>query len=56
MPLIYSGQEACLDKKLRFFVRDTIEWDTCDMTVSISSLIRIKKENPALWNGDLEAK
>jgi len=56
MPLIYSGQEACLDKKLRFFVRDTIEWDTCDMTGFYSSLIRIKKENPALWNGDFGGK
>ncbi|MBP1674737.1 MAG: alpha-amylase, partial [Bacteroidetes bacterium] len=49
-------QEACLDKKLRFFVRDTIEWDTCYMTGFYSSLIRIKKENPALWNGDFGGK
>ena len=52
MPLIYSGQEACLDKKLKFFVRDTIRWDTCNMTGFYASLIRLKKNNPALWNGD----
>jgi len=32
VPLIYSGQEACLNKKLKFFVRDTIKWDTCNLT------------------------
>jgi len=52
MPLIYSGQEACLDKKLKFFFRDPIEWDTCSMTGFYSDLIKLKKENPALWNGD----
>lgn len=52
VPLLYSGQEACLDKKLRFFVRDTIDWDTCDLTVFYSDLIKLKKENKALWNGD----
>lgn len=52
VPLIYSGQETCLDKKLRFFVRDTIEWDTCDLTRFYTSLIKLKKGNKALWNGD----
>jgi glycosidase len=56
VPLIYSGQEACLDKKLKFFVRDTIKWDTCDMTGFYASLIKLKKENPALWNGDFGGK
>jgi glycosidase len=52
VPLLYSGQEACLDKKLRFFTRDTIEWDTCDLTGLYASLIQLKKKNRALWNGD----
>lgn len=52
VPLIYSGQEACLDKKLKFFVRDAIEWDTCNMTGFYASLIKLKKGNAALWNGD----
>ncbi len=52
VPLLYSGQEACLDKKLRFFTRDTIEWDTCDLTSFYASLIQLKKKNKALWNGD----
>jgi glycosidase len=43
VPLIYSGQENCLDKKLKFFVRDTIKWDACDLTGFYANLIRLKK-------------
>jgi glycosidase len=56
VPLIYSGQEDCLDKKLKFFVRDTIEWETCNLTDFYKSLIRLKKGNRALWNGDSGGK
>ncbi len=52
VPLIYSGQETCLDKKLKFFVRDTIDWDACDLTSFYASLIKLKKNNKALWNGE----
>jgi glycosidase len=51
VPLIYSGQETCLDKKLRFFVRDTIDWATCELTSFYTDLIKLKKGNKALWNG-----
>jgi glycosidase len=56
VPLLYSGQEACLDKKLKFFVRDPIVWDTCDLTYFYKSLISLKKSNKALWNGDFGGK
>jgi glycosidase len=56
VPLIYSGQEACLDKKLKFFVRDAIEWDTCDLTNFYVDLIKMKTANKALWNGDFGGK
>ena len=56
VPLIYSGQEACLDKKLKFFVRDPIKWDTCELTQFYADLIKLKKENQALWNGDFGGK
>lgn len=52
VPLLYSGQEVCLDKQLRFFERDTIEWDTCNMTSFYTDLIRLKKTTPALLNGE----
>ncbi|MBA4323275.1 MAG: alpha-amylase [Odoribacter sp.] len=52
VPLLYNGQEVCLDKSLRFFVRDTIKWDTCKMTRFYTDLIKMKKGNISLWNGE----
>ena len=52
VPLIYSGQEVCLNKRLKFFVRDTISWDSCSLTGFYTDLVGLKKQNPALWNGD----
>jgi len=52
VPLLYSGQESCLNKRLRFFVRDTIKWGTCDMTGFYADLIKLRRENSALWNGE----
>jgi glycosidase len=52
VPLIYSGQEVCLNKKLKFFVKDTINWDTCSLTGFYRNLVSLKEKNKALWNGD----
>lgn len=52
LPLLYNGQEACLAKSLKFFVRDTIKWDTCRLTGFYKNLISLKKTNQALMNGD----
>ncbi|MGM0408503.1 MAG: alpha-amylase family glycosyl hydrolase [Bacteroidota bacterium] len=53
MPLIYSGQEACMDKQLRFFEKDTINWDKdCSMFEFYKTLLALKKNNKALWNGE----
>lgn len=52
VPLIYSGQEDCLNKKLKFFVKDSIKWDTCYLTGFYRDLIKLKHANQALWNGD----
>ena len=52
VPLLYSGQEACLDKRLEFFTRDPIEWRECDKTQFYQNLIQLKKDNVALWNGE----
>jgi glycosidase len=52
VPLLYNGQEVCLNKSLRFFVRDTIKWDTCSLTGFYTDLIKMKKTNIALWNGE----
>jgi len=52
VPLLYNGQEAGLAKSLRFFQRDTIIWDTTKFTSFYRNLIKLKKGNKALWNGE----
>jgi glycosidase len=52
MPLMYTGQEAGLDKRLAFFEKDQVDWALHpEMAELYTSLIKLKKENPALWNG-----
>jgi len=51
MPLIYSGQEAALKKRLKFFDKDTINWYNHKLEKFYSTLINLKKNNKALWNG-----
>jgi glycosidase len=52
MPLIYNGQEACLNKRLEFFTKDVVEWQDCEMFDFYKKLIQFRKDNPALWSGD----
>ncbi|KAF0151124.1 MAG: alpha amylase catalytic region [Ignavibacteria bacterium] len=51
MPLVYSGQEAGLDKRLLFFEKDPIEWKQSEMRDLYTRLFALKKKNKALWNG-----
>jgi glycosidase len=51
MPMIYSGQEAGMDKRLRFFAKDTIPWGEYKYEKLYTSLGQLRKENPALWSG-----
>jgi glycosidase len=51
MPLIYSGQEAGLDKRLSFFDKDTIDWSNLAYEDFYHRILMLKKNNPALWNG-----
>jgi glycosidase len=51
-PLIYNGQEAGLNKRLRFFEKDTIEWKQHEMEALYTKLIALKNDNKALWNGE----
>ena len=55
VPLLYSGQEVCLDKRLEFFTRDPIDWKECDKTGFYKKLLWLKKDNMALWNGEFGA-
>ena len=51
IPLIYSGQEAGLKQRLLFFEKDTINWSNLEMQKFYQSLVSLKKNNAALWNG-----
>ena len=51
IPLIYSGQEAGLDKRLEFFEKDEIDWSDFSNEAFYEKLIDLKTDNPALWNG-----
>ena len=51
MPLIYSGQEEPLKKRLLFFERDTIPFSTFSYAAFYKSLLDLKSSMPALWNG-----
>lgn len=52
MPLIYSGQEAGLDKRLEFFEKDSIDWSDKSKVSFYTTLLDLKHRNPALWNGE----
>jgi len=51
MPLIYTGQEAGLKKRLLFFEKDSVNWKDLSMQKFYQSLIKLKHTNQALWNG-----
>lgn len=51
MPLIYSGQEAGLSKRLAFFEKDQIDWGNFSKAGFYTTLLELKHRNKALWNG-----
>jgi len=51
MPMVYGGQEAGLNKSLKFFDKDTIDWKEHPNAALYKSLFKLKHENQALWNG-----
>ena len=56
MPLIYSGQEAGLNKRLNFFEKDPIEWKEHRFRKIFERLNMLKLRNHALWNGKYGGK
>jgi glycosidase len=52
MPLIYTGQEAKSNKRLKFFDKDTIAWGNYTMAPVYKNLLELKKDHQALWNGN----
>lgn len=51
MPLIYTGQEAALKKRLRFFEKDTINWNDTTLYSFYRRLNDLKHTNNALVAG-----
>ena len=52
MFLLYTGQEVALDRRLKFFDKDSVVWlDNRNFTQFYTTLIQLKADNPALWNG-----
>ncbi|SNR39527.1 Maltogenic Amylase, C-terminal domain [Hymenobacter mucosus] len=56
MPLLYSGQEAALNKRLAFFDKDTIDWQNYPLQGFYTRLLHLKKRHSALHNGVLESR
>jgi glycosidase len=52
MPLIYSGQESGLDKKIAFFEKDAITWRGYRHGALYRRLMGLKARHPALANGN----
>lgn len=50
VPLVYSGQEAGLNKALAFFEKDTIRWGNDALADFYSSMLHLKLQHPALLN------
>ena len=50
MPLIYNGQEAGNAKRLEFFEKDAIQWQSHPIGDLYKKLLNVMKENTALWH------
>ena len=51
MPLLYTGQEASMKKRLRFFEKDTVDWSGPSLANFYRSVFDLKHTQPALANG-----
>ena len=52
IPMLYSGQEVGLNRRLSFFDKDQITWPSSSTwTTFYQKLIDVKTRNSALWNG-----
>lgn len=52
MPLIYTGQESGLEEQLEFFEKDLVDWGEYKYADFYKTLLNLKHENEALWNGN----
>ena len=52
IPLLYTGQEASLSKRLRFFEKDTVDWKGTSLAEFYDRMFELKRSHPVLLNGD----
>ena len=52
MPLLYTGQEIGMNKRLKFFEKDTAESGDGKWEQFYTSMIEMKKEHNVFWNGE----
>lgn len=52
-PLVYSGDEIALDHNIAFMEKDTIDWESSDISYRdlLAELSEIRSKNPALYAG-----
>lgn len=48
MPLVYNGQETSLDRRLKFFEKDPINWEKMDKVDFYQTLLTLHQNHPAL--------
>src|SRR3954470_18795107 len=53
MPLLYTGQEASLQKRLRFFDKDTVDWQGTSLWPFYQRVFALKHTQSALTNGNV---
>jgi glycosidase len=56
MPLIYNGQEAAMNKRLKFFEKDPIDWKEHKFAGIYSKLFNWKMQSSVLQNGERGAE
>ena len=56
MPLVYGGQEEPLSKRLEFFEKDDIGFGDYQKVKWYKSILDLKHNNQAIWNGEFGGK
>ena len=51
MPLLYTGQEVSMRKRLRFFEKDTVDWSGPSLASFYRTMFDLKHTQEALGNG-----
>jgi hypothetical protein len=51
MPLLYTGQEVSVKKRLRFFEKDTVDWSGPSLAPFYHAMFDLKHTHAALANG-----